>query len=403
MATLTLEGSGWRRWLSLVAGLGMMAASCLTIHHYFAANFGSVSGSVCDISAFINCGSSSYSPLAQIAGAPLGYFGLMVGGLLVLGALFPSQALERTNGAIAALNAVGVVALAGYSLLVWKSLCLYCSIYWLFSLVSFGLFWAYGAGRGQPGGGAATRLIRPSIKVLATFGVVVLAGGFGMRRFHAAKLEVQVAKYFALPPVHPPSILSPYWSVKSTAKFEDAPIHMVEYGDLLCSDCLYLFHEMEQLKEEFKGKINVAFQFFPLETKCNGASRRTLHPFACDVSYIAAHDVARFAQIHDEIYTNFWLAKRSAEWRAGLAKRYGAEEALTDTAVQGVVRRIMDTGREYAPTSATDPRGIHATPTMILNGRMFIGTLPLEQLRAIFQALVDRRAAGGGYIENWVP
>ncbi len=402
MQSLTLDAMSWRRGFSLAAGLGMMGASLLTINHFYAANFGSVSGSVCDISAFINCGSSTYSPLSQVYGVPLGFFGLMVGGLVVLGALFPSVELERTNAAIGAVNALGVLGLASYSLFVWKSLCLYCSIYWLFSLASFGLFWAYGVGRGEAG--ARTRFLRPSLKHLAVFGVVVLAGAYGMQRLHATKLELQVANYFALPVVHEPSLLSPYWSVRSTVQFEAAPIHVVEYGDFLCGDCRYLFTQMQKLKEEFKGKINVAFEFFPLETKCNTVVNKNLHPFACQVAWIAAHDTSRFAQIHDEIFTNFMAAKHDSAWRVGLAKRYGAESALTDTALQGVVRRIMETGREYAPTSATDPRGIHATPTIILNGRMVVGTLPYEQLHAIFQALVNERAGQGRtFIESWVP
>ncbi len=400
MQSSTLEGFPWRRALSLVTGLGMMAAASLTIQHYFAANFGSGSGSLCDLGSLVNCDTSSYSPLAQIAGVPLGFFGLMVGALVVLGAVFPSAGLERTNTTLAAANALAVLGLAGYSLLVYRSLCLYCGVYWLLSLLSFGLFWTRGAHEGES---AATRL-RPSIRHLTAFALVVLAGALGVRRYHDARLQLVVAEYFALPTVPSPSLLSPFWSVRSTARFEDAPIQLVEYGDFLCSDCLFLYRELEQLKGEFAGQLNVAFQFFPLEKACNGASRRDLHPHACEVSYVAAHDPARFGEIHDEIFANFQSAKRDSAWRAGLARRYGAEAAVSDTAVQELVTRIAATGREYAPTSPTDPRGIHATPTMILNNRMIIGTLPYEQLRAIFRALVDRRSAGQrAYLERWVP
>ena len=40
---------------------------------------------------------------------------------------------------------------------------------------------------------------------------------------------------------------------------------------------------------------------------------------------------------------------------------------------------------------------------MILNNRMIIGTLPYEQLQAIFQALVDEQDDGDRrFIESWV-
>jgi hypothetical protein len=39
---------------------------------------------------------------------------------------------------------------------------------------------------------------------------------------------------------------------------------------------------------------------------------------------------------------------------------------------------------------------------MIVNNRMIIGTLPIEQLRAIFQALVDEHESGERrFIESW--
>jgi hypothetical protein len=40
---------------------------------------------------------------------------------------------------------------------------------------------------------------------------------------------------------------------------------------------------------------------------------------------------------------------------------------------------------------------------MIVNNRMIIGTLPIEQLRAIFQALVEEQEGGEHrFIESWI-
>ena len=131
---------------------------------------------------------------------------------------------------------------------------------------------------------------------------------------------------------------------------------------------------------------------------------KDLHPGSCDITYIAAHDPAKFQQIHDEIFANFEAA-RSPEWRSQLARKYGAEAALTDSRTKDLVQRIINTGAEYEKTSDKFSHGIRSTPTMILNNRMVIGTLPYAQLRAIFQALVDERSQGPAktFIENWVP
>ncbi len=406
--TLTLNGYG-RRILSFLAGAGMMVASIMTMRHFFLANYPSsiYEGAFCDISAFFNCDASAFSVISQVLGIPIGYFGLFAGALVVLGAVFPTEAFERTNKSIALANVLGVLALFSYSVFVLKSLCLLCSGYYLFSFLSFLLFWKYGIDHRARG--FFGRYARFSFKMVVVFAVTAALGAWGVILFHNAKKEAQtgtamtvVRQYYELPKVALPSILSPYWTAKSTDKFEDAAIQVVEYADLLCSDCLYLNQQMDKLKQDFAGKINIVFQFFPLEAKCNAVVEKDLHPGACDLALIAAYDPSKFQAIHDEIFANFQSAK-TPEWRQALAKRYGAEAALADPNTQALVKSIIATGAEYEKTSDKYAHGIRSTPTLIINNRMIIGTLPYAHLKAIFQALVEEREGGKKFLENWVP
>ncbi len=407
--TLTLNGYG-RRLLSFLAGAGMMAASIMTMRHFFLANYPAsiYEGAFCDVSAFFNCDSSAFSVISQVLGIPIGYFGLFAGALVVLGALFPSEAFERTNKSIALANVLGVLALFAYSVFFLKSLCLLCSGYYVFSILNFLLFWRYGIDREAPGFFA--RYARFSWKLVVVFGVVAAMGAYGVILFHDAKKEAQtgtaqtvVRQFFELPKVAWPTVISPFWTAKATEKFEDAPIQVVEYVDFLCPDCLYLTQQMDKLKKEFAGKINVAFQYFPLETKCNKVVTRDLHPGACDLSLMSAYDPAKFLAIHDEIFANFRTAKTSPEWRQALARRHGVEAALTDEKTKVLVESIINTGMEYEKNSEKAAFGIRSTPTMIINNRMLIGTLPYNHLRAVFQALIDEKEGGRKYLENWVP
>lgn len=386
----------------------MIAFSVLTIRHFFAANYPAsiYAGSFCDINAFFNCNSSAFSPLAQIAGVPLGYFGLFLGALVCLGVLFPSEKFERTNNSLAWLNAIGVVSLGAYSIIATRSLCLLCSGYYFFSLVSFVLFWRFGIDRDQP---LRRRFVSPSPKYLATFAVLLAVGAYGFREFHLTKKEAQsggaaakvVEQFFSLPTVKTPTLISPYWVARSTEKFEDAPIQVIEYADFLCPDCLYLSKQMQRLKEEFKGKVNVAFQFFPLEGKCNQVVAKDLHPGACEVAYMAAAaGPDKFAAMHDELFANYNSAKRNPEWRKQFAQQKGVESAMMDVALQQQVRQIIETGAEFDKTSDKYSHGVRSTPTLIINNRMVIGTFPYEQLRAIFQALVNKREQRQ-FMENW--
>ncbi|MEN6311696.1 MAG: hypothetical protein ABFD80_09205, partial [Acidobacteriota bacterium] len=84
--------------------------------------------------------------------------------------------------------------------------------------------------------------------------------------------------------------------------------------------------------------------------------------------------------------------------------KYGTENAMADVNVRDLVERIINTGAEYEKTSDKYSHGIRSTPTIIINNRMIIGTLPYQHLRAIFQALVEEREGGTKrFIENWVP
>ena len=407
--SLTLEGRTWKRMASLVAGIGMVLASYMTIRHFFAANYPESiwEGSFCDISAFFNCDSSAYSSIAAIGGVPIGVFGAIAGGMVVLGAVLPSAPLERTNKSIALFNGVGVVTLALYSVFVLGSLCLLCTGFYVSSLLSLFLFWRYGIDRDAAG--VASRWLRPSFTVLIVLALFTATQAWAAARYHEAKRDAQsggvaarvVKQYFALPEVAWPSEISEYRTASATEDFEAAPIRIVEYGDPLCSDCKYLHEQMLRLKEEYEGRLNVAFQFFPLEAKCNDVVEKDKHPGACELSYIAAYDPEKFPAIIDEVFANLEEAK-TPEWRADLARRYGVEAAPTDSATVDLVARHIATGAEYEKTSDQYAHGIRSTPTMIINNRMVIGTFPYEQLRAIFEALVDEAAGDTRFMESWV-
>ncbi|MCK5448143.1 MAG: thioredoxin domain-containing protein [Gemmatimonadetes bacterium] len=407
--SLTLEGWTWKRVTSLAAGTGMVVASYMTIRHFFAANYPESiwEGSFCDISAFFNCDSSAYSSIAAVAGVPIGVFGAIIGGLVVVGALLPSIPLERTNKSLALLNGLGVVTLGLYSTFVLGSLCLLCAGFYVSSLVSLFLFWRYGIDR--DGRSAVGRWLRPSATVLVVLALFTATQAWAAATYHEARRDAQsggvaarvVNQFFNLPEVDWPSEISEYRTASATEVFEDAPIRIVEYFDPLCSDCKYLHEQMTRLKEEFAGQLNVALQFFPLEAKCNDVVEKDKHPGACELSYMAAFDPEKFTTIIDEAFANFEEAK-TPEWRADLARRYGVEAALTDSATIQEVARQIATGAEYRKTSDEYAHGIRSTPTMIINNRMVIGTFPYEQLRAIFQALVDEAAGDTRFMEGWV-
>jgi uncharacterized membrane protein len=409
--SVTLRGRSWSRGASLLLGVGMAYVAALTMRHFYAARFPAslADAAACRADSFFNCANSALSPIAVIQGVPIGYFGFMVGALVALGAALPSERLERTNALLAPLNALLALALVLYSILGLRSLCLTCTGYSLLAVASAALFLARdGAGRLEGAGLRAT--VKQATPLLVVFAVATLVGAYAVRQYWAARLAARtgdaatkvVHQYFALDTVPAPSVLSPFWTIRSTARFTDAPIRIVEYGDLLCVDCRFFAAQMHRLEKEFPGQINLVFQIFPLEARCNDVVDKDKHPGACDLAYMAAFRPALFGRIHDEVFAHMDEARDPA-WRAALARRYGVQAALADSATHALVARLIRTGTEYEKTTDRYAHGIRSTPTLIVNSRMIIGTLPDEQLRAIFQALVDEHLGRGKrFIENWV-
>ncbi len=405
-----LRDWSWTRLARLAVGLALAIVAALTLRHFYQARFPSslADAAACRADSFFSCGNSALAPIAVIHGVPLGYFGFMLAGLVVLGAIVPSARLERTTRVLVLLGALLALLLSLYSVIGLRSLCLTCSSYTLLALAAAALFWPWGGLGGERDAASPFALSLPH---LVAFGLATLVGAWAVSLYWDARVQARtgdtaarvVHQYFALDSVPAPSELSPYWSVRATARFEDAPIHIVEFGDLLCSDCRFFSEQLRRLAPEFPGQINVAFQFFPLEARCNDVVSKDLHPGACDLAYLAAYRPALFPRIHDEVFANFTAAKRNPAWRADLARRYGVQAALTDSATHALVRRFIRTGAEYEQTSQQYAHGIRSTPTLIVNGRMVIGTLPDEQLRAIFRAILDQRLGRGRrFIENWV-
>ncbi|OGF61591.1 MAG: hypothetical protein A2Y62_16870 [Candidatus Fischerbacteria bacterium RBG_13_37_8] len=118
---------------------------------------------------------------------------------------------------------------------------------------------------------------------------------------------------------------------------------------------------------------------------------------------MSAYDAAKFVDIHNEIFENFEKGKDPV-WRAKLAKKYGVEAALTDQKTKDIVGNLIHTAVEYEKTHEKYPYGIRSTPTMIINNRMVIGTLPYPHLKAIFESLLSQQGTPGEqqFMENWV-
>lgn len=360
--------------LILLSSIGVGISLYLT-NHYYEVNFptGLNEGSLCDINSYFNCDASTNSVISNIAGIPLSVFGLLFSLNILISCIFPSENYERFNHLLSKVNAVGCIGLLIFTVTVLGSLCPFCSIYWVASILIALLYHKKGL---EIGG--------PDIQTLGiTTGLsLVLIGGYAWSINKKEKKQLRMTsalinQFRGLPAVKEPS--SPHKIYMSTEKFEDAPLRISMFSDFQCPACKGVSDILPDLKERYKGKLNIQYLFYPLDQNCNPSMKRQLHPLACKAAYLSHCSGEKFDKVHDEIF----LEQRAltTKWIEDKAKELGVTECLDSEGAKNIVTNHIKTGDELKVSS---------TPTLIINGKKIAGGLPLNQFIMLFDAILKQ-------------
>lgn len=374
--SLTLNGMSGINFLFILNAVAMIGVSIYLITHYYATIFPTQLGnadSLCNISSFFNCDSSTYSAIAAPAGIPIGFFGLIVGALFLFSSLMPTESLEKTCSAVAKYNFIGCVLLFVYSLVALGSLCPFCTAYYVLSGLAFFLLWKHGIDSWVP-----------DMKVAGIWGVLLIAGAFFMHQNTAAKedtkskLNASVVGQFAnLAVLGDPTVESPYKIHMATANFADAPIRISVFSDFECPFCKVVAEQMPELVRRYPKQINIQYFFYPLDNKCNSNMKGRFHENACEAAMLAACDTKKFAEVHDDIFAN------QEKFKSGvlpeLAKKHGLDGCAANEEVKSKVIASINAATQF---------NLKSTPTIIVNGKKIEGTIPNGQFFAIFEDIL---------------
>lgn len=375
--SLTQDGMTGTHALLILLACAMVFVGIYLTNHFFDAYFPTSlsQGTACNLSSYFNCDVATFSKLGHFSGVPLSFFGALVGGVLLLGSLFPSANMESTNKLIAFINGALCLLLLLYSLLFLKGLCPICMIYWLTSLAVFFLFYKY-----------SNAPLIPSPKILVLYLLPLVLGGFFLHQHFYEQLDKQqrsgaslVDQFFSLPNLGEPKEDSPYKLAQATPQFKDAPLRLSIFSDFQCPACKMLSEVIPAVIKRYEGKINVQYFFFPLDSACNHNTQRSVHPLACHAARIAACAKDKFPQVHDDIFKeqdNF-----SAKTLNDLALRYQVQDCVDRAETKDQVAKSVRAGDAFQ---------VNATPTMILNGVKIETVLYPQQFYAIFDGILKR-------------
>ena len=139
----------------------------------------------------------------------------------------------------------------------------------------------------------------------------------------------------------------------------DAPVQIVEYGDLACSACKQ-WHNLgikEQIKAEFGDQVSFEYRHFPVITATS--------PKGAEAAQCAAEQDA-FWEFHDYIFENLenypeFSSRRVKE----IASTIGLEQEPFDSCV------VSGKYRDFVTQATRDAQsaGARGTPTFFLNGQ----------------------------------
>ena len=301
--------------LLMLCAAVMVSISLYLTRHYFNTVFpsNSLGGAICNIDSFFNCDATTLSPLSNLFDVPIALFGIMFGLFIFVGFAFKNLKIESSIFYILTLNLAGCIVLLFYSLFALGSLCPFCFIYYMASTGAFLLFLPYRKSyRGEP----LTLSIFFAVMILAMLPVKLSTADKIKNKSHFTKALMN--QFNALPRLEQlPQ--SPFRLGSKIKKLEDVPIQMLIFSDFQCPACKRLNDTVHRLAMSYKGRIDMQYFFYPLDSNCNKAIKRPMHPFACKAAYMASCKPEDFQEIHDDIFEN--QGKLSDEWIEDYAQK----------------------------------------------------------------------------------
>ena len=144
----------------------------------------------------------------------------------------------------------------------------------------------------------------------------------------------------------------------------EAPITVVEYGDLQCPYCAAAAPVLRSLVDHSDGRVRLVFRHFPLfET----------HRFALTAALAAEAAGPHFWQMHDVLLAH--QDHLTDADLAGYAAQVGAGDVVGEAAE--AFRPAID-----ADYLSGGELGVRGTPTLFIDDALYTGQVELEPLRA---------------------
>jgi len=161
---------------------------------------------------------------------------------------------------------------------------------------------------------------------------------------------------------------------------EQAPVTIVEFSDFHCFFCQKLNPTMEQIMQDYAGKVRRVWRHFPLP----------IHPQApfAHVASECAHAQGKFWEFHNLVFVNPSQARTPEDFNR-IAGELGLDMTqFVSCSENDATKKIIENDVLMGFS-----KSIGSTPSILINGELFVGAKPIEKLKEIIdQKLSDVQA-----------
>lgn len=382
-----LEPWPYRAYLGIVVALclaGLTISVSLAVSHY-RVHTDQGYQSFCALSKTVNCDTVSSSAYAVLWGLPVAVWGLAGYGflLILVGLTIGDPPAGRPTWAfvvpISALFSLSSLVFAGISTFKIGSYCLLCVATYAINFFLVYMGWII---RRRNGSQSFRPALIASLRFLWLKRRVSLPA---ITAFAATFLTVLIwfPAYWDAPP--PAVALRAKTGV--TAKghpwvgAEHPLLEIVEFSDYQCFQCRKMHHYLRQLVARHPEKIRLVHRNYPMDHEFNPIVGEPFHVGSGQMALLAIHAAAsgKFLEVNDLLF--HWVTNLQKIRLAEMAERTGLDPQLLAAALQ------HEPYRQHLLNDIRDGMrlGIVGTPSYLINGRVYEGSIPAEILEPLIE------------------
>jgi protein-disulfide isomerase/uncharacterized membrane protein len=325
----------------------------------------------CNITEYFNCSKAQINEWSHILNIPISYFGFIFSGIMLFLVTYPKDFKSYNSSFIyISINAIISLTLFLYSVLELDSLCPYCLIYQLVSVILlfvqlFRKDYVF----------SLNKCIKIGLTIL-TLAIIPLIYNQYFNKSNASEIKTKKEKLIISILTKKVKVGEPLtdkssWLIKSTDNFLDASIRISIFSDFQCPACRILSDNFKKSLTKYKDKINLQYINYPLDSSCNKNVYVPLHPESCLMSKI-------FLCSKDKEETHKYLFSIQEKVSNELLNKYIDKQDLEDCINSSVTDIKLK--QEIQQGVYLD---VESTPTIIINGLKFDGLIKPEFLDMI--------------------